>query len=48
MTPWLFNVCIYMVWYEVNARLLRKEMELLRANGERFKICADWRRRLVE
>ena len=35
-SPWLFN--IYMVIREVNVRVLGKGLELLSANGDRFKI----------
>ena len=40
MSPWLFNVHIYMdgVVREVNVRVLGKGLELLGANGGRFEI----------
>ena len=38
MSPWLFNVYMDAVVREVNVRVLRKELELLGANGGRFEI----------
>ena len=38
MSPWLFNVYIDGVVREVNVRVLGKGLELLTANGGRFKI----------
>ena len=38
MSPWLFNVYMDGVVREVNVRVLRKELELLSANGGRFEI----------
>ena len=38
MSPWLFNVYMDGVVGEVNVRVLGKELELLSANGGRFKI----------
>ena len=40
MSLWLFNVHLHMddVVREVNARVLGKGLELLRANGGRFEI----------
>ena len=36
MSPWLFNVYMDGVVCEVNSRMLRKGVELLRANSRRF------------
>ena len=38
MSPWLFNVYMDDVVQEVNVRVLGKGLELLNANGGRFKI----------
>ena len=38
MSPWLFNVYMDSVVREVNVRALGKGLELLSANGGRFKI----------
>ena len=38
MSPWLFNVYVDGVVLEVNIRVLRKGLELLSANGDRFEI----------
>ena len=38
MCPWLFNVYTDGVVREVNVRVLRKGLELLRANGGRYEI----------
>ena len=38
MPPWLFNVYMDRVVREVNVRVLGKWLELLSANGGRFKI----------
>ena len=34
MSPWLFNVYMDGVMREVNARVLRRRLELLSVNGE--------------
>ena len=36
--PWMFNVYVGGVLREVNAGVLGKRLELLRANGSRFEI----------
>ena len=38
MSPWLFNVYMDGVDRDVNVRVLGKGLELLNANGGRFKI----------
>ena len=38
MSPWLFNVYIYGVAREVNARVFGKRLEVLNANGGMFEI----------